>query len=73
MSLEAFVLGGAALASVARLAVVPMQDLLELGTEHRMNTPGTTEGNWRWRFKWEWITDEVREKIRHMIQLYGRA
>lgn len=39
----------AALGSVARLAVIPMQDLLELGSEARFNTPGTLEGNWRWR------------------------
>jgi 4-alpha-glucanotransferase len=38
-----------ALASSAELAVVPLQDLLELGDEARFNTPGTTEGNWRWR------------------------
>jgi len=39
----------AALASPARLAVIPMQDLLSLGSEARFNTPGTTHGNWRWR------------------------
>ena len=40
----------AALASVSRLAVVPMQDLLDLPSTARMNHPGRTEGNWRWRF-----------------------
>ncbi|HXZ58630.1 MAG TPA: 4-alpha-glucanotransferase, partial [Steroidobacteraceae bacterium] len=40
----------AAFASVARLAVIPMQDLLNLPSTARMNRPGTTEGNWRWRF-----------------------
>src|SRR5690606_9615606 len=39
-----------ALASPARWAIVPLQDLLTLDADHRMNTPGTTEGNWRWRF-----------------------
>jgi len=39
--------------SAAQLAVVPMQDLLALGPESRMNSPGTTDGNWRWRFRWE--------------------
>ena len=38
-----------ALASTARLAVVPAQDLLGLGSESRMNTPGTAEGNWAWQ------------------------
>jgi 4-alpha-glucanotransferase len=40
----------AAFASVARLAVVPMQDLLDLPSSARLNRPGSTEGNWRWRF-----------------------
>jgi 4-alpha-glucanotransferase len=40
----------AAFASVARLAVVPMQDLLDLPASARLNRPGSTEGNWRWRF-----------------------
>ncbi|MDX8402753.1 MAG: 4-alpha-glucanotransferase [Mariprofundaceae bacterium] len=41
----------AALASPARLAVIPMQDLLALGSEARLNTPGTIEGNWQWRMQ----------------------
>jgi 4-alpha-glucanotransferase len=44
---------GEALRSPARLAILPMQDLLELGSEHRMNTPGTKKDNWKWRFHWE--------------------
>ncbi|RMH61249.1 MAG: 4-alpha-glucanotransferase [Zetaproteobacteria bacterium] len=40
-----------ALASTARLAVIPMQDLLGLGSEARFNTPGTTHGNWKWRMQ----------------------
>jgi 4-alpha-glucanotransferase len=39
-------------ASPAQLAIAPMQDLLGLGSDARMNTPGTTEGNWRWRLRW---------------------
>ena len=45
----------AAYASAAQLAVLPMQDLLGLGPESRMNSPGTTLGNWRWRFGWEQV------------------
>ena len=41
----------AAYASPAQLAVLPMQDLLGLGSESRMNTPGTGSGNWTWRFR----------------------
>ncbi len=62
----------AAYASVARLAIIPMQDLLALGSEHRMNTPGTTQGNWRWRFQWEWLTDDMVGNLRDMTRLYGR-
>jgi 4-alpha-glucanotransferase len=40
-----------ALASVAKLAVIPMQDLLELGTEAKFNTPGTLDNNWSWRLQ----------------------
>lgn len=60
------------LASVSSLAVIPMQDLLELGSEHRMNTPGTTDGNWRWRFGWEQVSPEVGNRIRHLLYLYNR-
>ena len=41
-----------AMSSPAPLAVVPLQDILELGTEARMNTPGKTDGNWKWKFDW---------------------
>lgn len=66
------VLMNAAMASVAKLAILPMQDILELGEGFRMNTPGTTEGNWRWRFQWEALTDELRATRRRMNNLYGR-
>lgn len=41
-----------ALESKAQLAIIPMQDLLALDTTHRMNIPGTSSGNWHWRFNW---------------------
>lgn len=62
-----------AFASVARLAVVPMQDVLELGGEDRMNQPGVAEGNWRWRFRWEQVKSDVAERYRHLLTLYGRV
>ncbi|HEY0634559.1 MAG TPA: 4-alpha-glucanotransferase [Gammaproteobacteria bacterium] len=62
----------AAHASVARLAIIPMQDLLGLDAEHRMNTPGTTQGNWRWRFEWAWLKDEMVVSLFEMTKLYGR-
>lgn len=61
-----------ALASVARLAVIPMQDLLGLDSAHRMNRPGTTEGNWRWRFQWEQVPADTAGRVRHLLELYGR-
>ena len=62
-----------ALASVARMAIIPMQDILMLGSEHRMNTPGTTTGNWRWRFDWEQLPAGTIERLLHCSQLYGRV
>nr|WP_240544914.1 4-alpha-glucanotransferase [Ectothiorhodospira shaposhnikovii] len=62
-----------ALASVSRLAVLPMQDVLELDGHHRMNTPGTQEGNWCWRFSWEQVPDSLAGHLRHLMSLYGRV
>ena len=47
----------AALGSVAETAIIPMQDVLCLGSEARMNFPGTLEGNWNWRFTWEQVPE----------------
>ncbi|MGE0387647.1 MAG: 4-alpha-glucanotransferase [Gammaproteobacteria bacterium] len=63
----------AALASVARLAVIPMQDLLALGSGHRMNTPGTNVGNWRWRFAWDEVPADLAHRMRALNRLYGRC
>ncbi len=63
----------AVFASVARLAIIPMQDLLHLGAEHRMNTPGIKNGNWEWRFSWEEIDPGLSMHYRRMMELYGRS
>ena len=63
----------AAFASVARLAVVPMQDVLKLGGANRMNQPGVAEGNWRWRFTWDQVGSQVASHYRHLLELYGRV
>ncbi len=63
----------AAFASVADLAVVPLQDVLELGSDARMNTPGAAGGNWRWRVRWEALSDERRAMLRELVTLYGRG
>jgi 4-alpha-glucanotransferase len=63
----------AAFASVARLAVAPLQDVLALGGEHRMNQPGVANGCWRWRFRWDQVGHEVAGHYRHLLELYGRV
>lgn len=62
----------AAFASVANMAIVPMQDILELGSADRMNVPGTTEGNWQWRFSWEQLTESKINYLTRLIKLFGR-
>lgn len=56
----------AALESPARVAVIPMQDALALDGSHRMNRPGTTEGNWDWRFNWGDVPPKRAEDLRRM-------
>jgi 4-alpha-glucanotransferase len=62
----------AVLASVADTAVVPLQDLLGLGTEARMNLPNSMQGNWNWRFDEHALTDSVSDRLREMTDTYGR-
>jgi 4-alpha-glucanotransferase len=61
------------LASVANTTVVPLQDVLGLGNEARMNLPNSSEGNWSWRVKPEALTVEIAERLRELTELYGRA
>jgi 4-alpha-glucanotransferase len=63
----------ALLASVADTAIMPLQDILGLGTEARMNLPATTSGNWEWRFKEAALTDKVSKRLHNVSELYGRA
>ncbi|MFU8796568.1 MAG: 4-alpha-glucanotransferase [Dehalococcoidia bacterium] len=62
-----------ALMSVADTAIIPVQDVLGLGSEARMNLPGTARGNWRWRFTFDMLTDAVRDRLRELTVIYGRA
>jgi 4-alpha-glucanotransferase len=62
-----------ALASVANTAIFPMQDLLGLGSEARMNLPGTSSGNWAWRFSWEMLTPEIEQRLKEITETYERA
>lgn len=61
-----------AFASVSCLAVIPMQDVLALGQGQRMNTPGTSEGNWAWRFSWDQVADDLAGRLVSLCQLYDR-
>jgi 4-alpha-glucanotransferase len=63
----------AVLASVADTAIIPLQDVLGLGSEARMNRPSTARGNWRWRYREPMLTEAVAERLRHLTALYGRA
>ncbi len=62
-----------AIASPAQFAVVPVQDLLGLGSESRMNTPGTTGGNWEFRLQPGEPSEEIAIRLRGLTELYGRA
>jgi 4-alpha-glucanotransferase len=61
-----------ALASQADTAIVPAQDLLELGSEGRMNSPGTAKGNWRWRLDDGALTQDLARRLRNVTRTYGR-
>jgi 4-alpha-glucanotransferase len=61
-----------AIESVSQMAVIPMQDILSLDGEHRMNVPGTCEGNWQWRFYWDMVDNECAETLRKLNETYGR-
>ena len=63
----------AAMNSRANLAIAPMQDYLELGSEARINTPGTSNNNWRWRLQNELLTDERCDLIAEIVDQSGRS
>jgi 4-alpha-glucanotransferase len=67
-----WVLIRAALASVANTVLVPLQDVLGLGSESRMNLPGRQSGNWGFRFTWDQLTPEITERLRVLIETYDR-
>jgi 4-alpha-glucanotransferase len=59
--------------SVADTVILPVQDLLGLGAESRMNTPSTQEGNWKWKLLPGQITPGHGERLRELTEIYGRA
>jgi 4-alpha-glucanotransferase len=62
----------AVLSSVADVAIIPLQDVLGLGTEARMNLPGTLGGNWKWRYRSGALTDVLAAKLRSLTTIYDR-
>ncbi len=62
-----------AMMSIAKLAILPMQDILGLGEEARMNRPATTEGNWQWRLLPEHLEASQGRRLLEMTEIYERA
>jgi 4-alpha-glucanotransferase len=53
--------------SIGERVIVPMQDFMALGSDQRMNTPGTTENNWRWQFDWDELPDGLDQRIKALV------
>ena len=63
----------AALASLAQLVIMPLQDILGLGVGHRTNTPGTVGNNWLWRFQWQQLDTDIAEQFMQLNRQSGRC
>jgi 4-alpha-glucanotransferase len=61
------------MASVANRVVFPLQDVIGLGSEARMNVPGDARNNWRWRVTPDQISTEATERLRRLTRIYGRS
>ncbi|PIE55396.1 MAG: 4-alpha-glucanotransferase [Dethiosulfovibrio peptidovorans] len=62
-----------ALGSVADMAVIPAQDLMDLGSDARINRPSTIEGNWTWRLSQEGVPQETFQRLERLLKIYGRS
>ncbi len=62
-----------AMCSVAKIAIIAMQDVLGLGAEARMNTPAGTDGNWQWRMRPGQTTASLARRLKELTALYGRT
>ena len=60
------------MASVADMVLFPMQDVLGLGCDARMNTPSTASGNWRWRAHSDALRADTAARLREMVEAYER-
>ena len=61
-----------AFASVADTAIIPLQDVMGLGSEGRMNIPGKPDGNWTWRYTDDLLTDDIGRRLHELTEIYGR-
>ena len=59
--------------SIAKTVIIPMQDILGLGEDARMNRPSTARGNWEWRLLPDQITPVHQEMLLELTSIYGRA
>jgi 4-alpha-glucanotransferase len=59
--------------SPAALAIAPLQDLLNLGSEARMNVPGQADGNWRWRVREEMLSSQVFQRLQDLTESFKRS
>jgi 4-alpha-glucanotransferase len=59
--------------SRGQVAIIPLQDLLGMDASARMNTPGTVEDNWQWRYLSNQITPELGERLIRLGKKYGRG
>lgn len=60
------------LSSTANFAIIPIQDVLQLDSEFRMNTPGTSEGNWQFKFKQAMLSSDLTEQLSYLTKLFNR-
>ena len=58
--------------SVSRMAIIPIQDIFEEGSDRRMNIPGVANGNWGYRYYKEQFHDGLKQGLREMAEIYGR-
>jgi 4-alpha-glucanotransferase len=59
--------------SIADMAIAPLQDVLDLGSDSRMNTPGVPWGNWRWRFREEQCGPTAWQRLAELTETFGRV
>ena len=68
-----WVLIRAILASIADMAIIPLQDVLGLGSEARTDLPARPSGNWQWRFAAGQLTPEIGKRLREMVRIFDRG